>query len=261
MRDLTVHLPRPFIRAPLLYLMLLASARAEQTVINRFDLLIRDRGISLQEIIRTTLARYPQTAIVSTKEEQTAALRRRGDSLLAGTPSFWAIYGNDRLFDNTGQNYIETQLQRPLWNWEQQAAGQTLAEEAGKDTRAYAEALKLQVAGLVRDALWDLRLTENRYDLAREALKLSDRLLRTVERRFEAGDLPHADLLLAEERAHLSKQHLKMSRSGFEAGEIQLIHLLKIESRTEQAIHNAQERSIQLRRDIARYNQAVGELP
>jgi hypothetical protein len=37
--------------------------------------------------------------------------------------------------------------------------------------------------------------------------------------------------------------------------------LLKVKSRTQQAILNAKERSVMLQRDIALYNQAVGVLP
>ena len=88
-------------------------------------------------------------------------------------------------------------------------------------------------------------------------------------RRLEQGlheaehelDVDRVELSLAEERQSLSEQYFRMSRIGFQAGEIQLIDLLRIQSRTEAAIRNARERSIRLERDIARYNQAVGELP
>jgi len=409
--------------APVLCLGLFMPVFAEQTVVPHFDALLWDSGMHLNDTVRITLERYPQTAVVGAKQQQTEALRRRSDSLLAKAPNFYAIYGNDSPFDDTGYHYFETQLQLPLWKWGQRAAGHSLAEEADKETKAYAEALQLQVAGLVRDALWDLRLKENLHDLAEQALKLSDRLVETVERRVDAGDLPRADLVLAksdrvekksalaraeaelmharrryitltqsnrapatfeerqstqakivdrhpllaaanaviarlqanlhwvrrtgsgqqpsiyfgsrheknfaneptidslnvavtipfggdavaapkiakanlaltealaerqsllrrleqglheaehelevdqverslaEERKSLSEEYLRMSRIGFQAGEIQLIDLLRIQSRTQAAIRNAQERSIRLQRDIARYNQAVGELP
>jgi cobalt-zinc-cadmium efflux system outer membrane protein len=39
------------------------------------------------------------------------------------------------------------------------------------------------------------------------------------------------------------------------------LDLLKIESRTQQAIQNAKERAVMLQRDKALYNQAVGVMP
>jgi outer membrane protein, heavy metal efflux system len=423
MRSILIAFRAPFLWAPALCLGLLMPVFAEQTVVPHFDPLVWDSGMSLKDTVQITLERYPQTAVVGAKQQQTEALRRRSGSLLAGTPNIWAIYGNDLLFDDTGYHYVETQLQLPLWKWGQRAAGQSLAEEADKETTAYAVALQFQVAGLVREALWDLRLKENLHDLAEQALRLSDRLVETVERRVEAGDLPRADLVLAksdrvekksalaraeaelmharrryitltqsnrapvsfeerqsaradiaeshpllaaanaviarlqanlhwvrrtgsgqqpsiylgsrhekdfrneptidsinvavtipfgggavaapkiakanlaltealaerqsllrrlgqglheakhelevdhvelslaEERKKFSEQYLRMSRIGFQAGEIQLIDLLRIQSRTQAAIRNARERNIRLQRDIARYNQAVGELP
>ncbi len=423
MRSILIAFRMPLVWAPVLCLGLSMPVYAEQTLVPHFDPLVWDSGLTLKDTVQITLERYPQTAVVGAKQEQTDALRRRSDSLLAGAPNIYAIYGNDLPFDDSGYHYFETQLQLPLWKWGQRAAGQSLAEEADKDTKAYAGALQLQVAGLVRDALWDLRLKENLQDLADQALTLSDRLVETVERRVDAGDLPRADLVLAksdriekksalaraeaelmharrryitltqsnrapaafeerqsaraeiadnhpllaaanayiarlqanvhwvrrtgsgkqpsiylgsrhekdfrneptidslnvavtipfggdavaapkiakanlaltealaerqsllrrlgqglheakhelevdrvelslaEERKSLSEQYLRMSRIGFQAGEIRLIDLLKIQSRTEAAIRNARERSIRLQRDIARYNQAVGESP
>lgn len=54
---------------------------------------------------------------------------------------------------------------------------------------------------------------------------------------------------------------LAMSHTAFSVGEIDLMDLLKIESKTQQAILNAKERAVMLERDIALYNQAVGVMP
>jgi len=197
MRSILIAFRAPFFWAPVLCLGLFMPVFAEQTVVPHFDPLVWDSGMNLKDAVQITLERYPQTAVVGAKQQQTEALRRRGDSLLAKAPNFYAIYGNDSLFDDTGYHYFETQLQLPLWKWGQRAAGRSLAEEADKETKAYAAALQLRVAGLVRDVLWDMRLKENLHDLAKQALTLSDRLVQTVERRVDAGDLPRADLVLA----------------------------------------------------------------
>ncbi|POZ50373.1 TolC family protein [Methylovulum psychrotolerans] len=66
---------------------------------------------------------------------------------------------------------------------------------------------------------------------------------------------------IANELKQVAEQHLGMSNTAFSVGEIDLIDLLKIQSRTQQAILNAKERALMLERDQAFYNQAVGVMP
>jgi outer membrane protein, heavy metal efflux system len=70
-----------------------------------------------------------------------------------------------------------------------------------------------------------------------------------------------AELLIANELKQVAEEHLKMTELSFAVGEINLMDLLKIQSRTQQAILNAHERMVMLQRDQALYNQAVGVLP
>ena len=65
----------------------------------------------------------------------------------------------------------------------------------------------------------------------------------------------------ANEQKKVSEELLNMSDLSFAVGEINLMDLLKIQSRTQQAILNAKERAVMLQRDQAFYNQAVGVLP
>jgi hypothetical protein len=52
-----------------------------------------------------------------------------------------------------------------------------------------------------------------------------------------------------------------MTQSSFSVGEIDLMDLLRIQSRTQQAVLNAKQRAVMLQRDVAFYNQAVGVTP
>lgn len=69
------------------------------------------------------------------------------------------------------------------------------------------------------------------------------------------------ELKIAEEMRQTAEEHLQMMELSFSVGEIDLMDLLKVKSRTLQAILSAKERSVMLQRDIAFYNQAVGVLP
>jgi outer membrane protein TolC len=74
-------------------------------------------------------------------------------------------------------------------------------------------------------------------------------------------EVNRVELGIANELKSVAEQHLGMSNTAFSVGEIDLIDLLKIQSRTQQAILNAKERAVMLERDQAFYNQAVGMMP
>jgi outer membrane protein TolC len=74
-------------------------------------------------------------------------------------------------------------------------------------------------------------------------------------------EVNRAELANANELKTATENLLNMSKTAFSVGEIDLMDLLKIESKAQQAILNAKEREVMLKRDIALYNQAVGVMP
>ncbi|MDO9106390.1 MAG: TolC family protein [Methylovulum sp.] len=74
-------------------------------------------------------------------------------------------------------------------------------------------------------------------------------------------EVNQVELDIANELKQVAEEHLQMTHLSFSAGEIDLMDLLKIQSRTQQAILNAKERAVMLQRDQALYNQAVGVAP
>jgi outer membrane protein, heavy metal efflux system len=74
-------------------------------------------------------------------------------------------------------------------------------------------------------------------------------------------EVNEVELATANEQKKVSEELLKMTHLAFSVGEIDLMDLLKIQSRTQQAILNAKERAVMLQRDKSLYNQAVGVMP
>ena len=74
-------------------------------------------------------------------------------------------------------------------------------------------------------------------------------------------EVNEVELATANEQKTVSEELLNMTQLAFSVGEIDLMDLLKIQSRTQQAILNAKERAVMLQRDKAFYNQAVGVMP
>lgn len=74
-------------------------------------------------------------------------------------------------------------------------------------------------------------------------------------------EVNRVELGIADELKQVAEEHLHMTELSFSVGEIDLMDLLKIQSRTQQAVLNAKQRAVMLQRDIALYNQAVGVMP
>jgi outer membrane protein TolC len=74
-------------------------------------------------------------------------------------------------------------------------------------------------------------------------------------------EVNRVELETANQQRKVSEELLKMTQLAFSVGEIDLMDLLRIQSRTQQAILAAKERAVMLQRDIALYNQAIGVLP
>ncbi|MDP1664082.1 MAG: TolC family protein [Methylobacter sp.] len=390
-------------------------------IVEHHDPIESDATLSLAKVVDLTLEKYPDITWLNSLEEEATALSLRGDSWTAG-----ASQAGLRFQEATSGtlHYIDGTVQVPLWNLGQRDAEQTVAKQAENNTMSQSDAIKLRVAGLIRGALWNIALTSLSYEQAKIELAITDQLVAKVQRRVELGDLPRADLLLAQseslqkrsvvtqaeaelmharkryagitqitkipgdyqeklvglteiqqnhpalaaingqierkqaelnaiklvgsgqtnvavgvnsdrftndprsnqtesfnigvtvpfggsahlapqvaavnvelnrlvaereqlsrdlEQAHheaehnlevnrvelgianelkqVAEEHLKMTQSSFSAGEIDLMDLLKIQSRTQQAVLNAKQRSVMLQRDIALYNQAVGVMP
>ena len=108
----------------------------------------------------------------------------------------------------------------PLWNLGQRDAEHTLANQAETSAEAQAVSIKLRVAGLVRGALWDMALAKIRYDQAQVDLDIYEKLLTTIKRYVEVGDMPRANELMAQ-------SELLQKRSAYTMAEAELMHSRK----------------------------------
>jgi outer membrane protein TolC len=178
---------------------LLASvSHGSDLVVEHRDELIFDERLSLRQVVDTTFERYPNNALISAFQEEVTALDQRSSSWIAGFPMLYLQYIDDALITDYGVSEIQSGYQMPLWMWGQREASQKVADQARKSAEKYIHALKHEIAGLVRDTLWSLRLAENRLELARQIYDVAEKLTAVVQRRVELGDLARADVLLAE---------------------------------------------------------------
>jgi outer membrane protein TolC len=176
-----------------------SGVRSEQLIVEHHDELVFDERLSLKQVVEAAFEKYPQSALITAYQEEAKALEQRSSSWIAGYPMIYLQYIDDALLgQKAGMTEVQSGYQVPLWMWGQKEASQKVTDEARKAAEKYGTALKHELAGLVRDALWNIRLVENRRELARQIHEVAEKLVGVVQRRLELGDLAKADALLAE---------------------------------------------------------------
>ena len=158
--------------------------------------------LTLHELVEKTIVRYPDSALLAAKQIEIEAKNKRANGILPAAPAIGLLNRNDGITSNRGEREWEAELELPVWLPGQRAARETLARDAALglvDTRA---TLNLQVAGMVRDALWDIAMMTHQAALAKSRHQTSLALLNDVEKRVKAGDLPKTDIMLAQNEAY-----------------------------------------------------------
>lgn len=167
------------------------DATAEPSGLLRFD-----SRLKLHDVVQATFEKYPQTAMLDAMQQETNALQQRSGSWIPGYPSIYLQNNQNVAGDSEGLTQWGTQF--PIWRWGQRDASQAVTDKAAVSTEHFGRGLKHEVAGLVRDSLWTLKMTQNRHEFAKSVYEVSLKLVETVKRRVELGDLAQADLLLAQ---------------------------------------------------------------
>ncbi len=193
------------------------DADAKITVVDHLDSVMADSKLTLSKLVDITMEKYPDSSWLTALEEEAAALSERSKSWTSGAAQVALGYQSMSTFK---LNYGTANLQVPLWNLGQRDAQHQLANQAENSAQLQASGVKLRVAGLVREALWNMALAKIRYEQAQAELGVYAHLLSTIKRRVEAGDLPRADDLLAQ-------TELLQKRSNYTLAEAELMHARK----------------------------------
>ena len=162
------------------------------------DALTPNPSLTLREVLQRTFDRNPQRHVLQAMDGEVQAryLQARGTLPLA--PALSVRHQNDTLGSGRGEREWEAELELPVWLPGQRAARQAVADESQLELAATRDALMLQVAGVLRDAVWDVGMNLNTVELARQRLASTQALQHDVERRFKAGELAKTDLMLAQ---------------------------------------------------------------
>ena len=158
--------------------------------------LIVSSELTWPELIDRTAANYPQFVELSARDIEARTLADRARSWFSAPASLAVRYQTDKPWDDVSLREYEFGLEVPLWRLGQRRAAGLLGTAATAESHAAVMALRHEVTGLLRAALWELERAENALGVVQDGVRVAQDLLRVVERRYEAGDLPLGETLL-----------------------------------------------------------------
>lgn len=159
------------------------------------------RGESVNSLSQAyAMAWQRQPVAQAALERQTALQARRSavDSLTPEPPSIELAGRTDRWNNDRGATEQEVGLVVPLWLFGERSGSQALADAEIGALDGRMAALRLQLAGEVREAWWGWQLASNERALTAQRVTSATRLRDDVARRVAAGDLSRADQHQAE---------------------------------------------------------------
>lgn len=160
---------------------------------------------TLQDVLAAAYSRSPQLQVLDARGREVQALTRHADSLIANNPAVSLRYQSDRLGSDQGLREYEAGIDLPLWRPGERDANLGVARRAYDALTGSQAALRLHVAGQVREAVWQVALMHNNVALAEQEWKTAQALEQDVAKRVRLGELAKTDLLLARDEA-LRKQ-------------------------------------------------------
>lgn len=155
--------------------------------------------LSLREALERAWERALQGRMAEARRHVAAARHSAASAGFPEPPSVALAEKNDRFGHNVGLREREIELALPLWLPGQRNARMTVAAEEIAEVEATIAVDRLDLAGKLREAVWEVALAKAEADIARERLATAEKLKAEVARRVQAGDLARTDSLLAQE--------------------------------------------------------------
>jgi outer membrane protein TolC len=171
------------------------------------DLLV-NQELNLRDLVEKTIMHYPDSALLQVKQQEIDARQKHAKGLLPNAPAISLRNQNDAITSNRSEREWEAEFEMPVWLPGQRAAREAIARDASAGLIDARETLRLQVAGMVRDALWDFSMMSHQATLAKSRHETALALLNDVEKRVKAGDLAKTDIMLAQNEAYQAETAL-----------------------------------------------------
>jgi len=177
------------------------AAQTEHTGEHLHQSLETSETLAWPALIEATLENFPRFIELNVRDDEAQALAGRSRSLFASQPGLLMRYRTDSPWDNVNLREYELGVELPLWRPGERRAAAAVGTAAGDGATASAIALRHEVIGLLRMALWDVERASNELAVAREGARVAAELQAAIERRFEVGEVALSETLLVRSTA------------------------------------------------------------
>jgi outer membrane protein TolC len=167
--------------------------------VDHLDELTVNPALQLSEVLEKAYARTPMQASLQSRDVMVSAKNRIANAMLPSAPAVGIIHQNDAIGSGRGERDWQAELELPVWQPKQRDNRLKVAEAIQSSTSAGRHSLKLQVAGQLREALWNIAANDNNLSLAINKLQVAKKLQSDVDKRYRAGELAKTDAMLAEQ--------------------------------------------------------------
>jgi len=183
---------------------------------------------SLKALFDAAWLRQPEALALQARREASAAQRRAAESWTPEPPSLEVNHRTDRLSRNDGAREFELGVSVPLWLPDERRRSAALADAETAAIEARADAARLRLAAVVREAWWHWQRARIDADINRGQLDSAQRLAADVARRARAGDLARADQYQADGAVAAAESGLAQAEAAV-AGAVQQVRALAAE--------------------------------
>ena len=171
--------------------------------------------LSLHDVVEKTYQRNPRIQVMQARMKHIDAQLKSAQSLWPDDPAFSVSHYNDEVMNSDGLLEWEVGMEMPLWLPGQKQARQNTIEQERSVVDSSEPVLKLELAGLVREMLWNIALSKNQLDIAEKEWDIVKKLEQDVRKRVELDDLAQSDLILAQQESIAKEAALHMAQQEF----------------------------------------------
>ena len=164
-----------------------------------------EASVSLRAVIDRAALLDPALRTLDARAGEIDASRAVAASLFPAPPTVSTSLRRDRPDRDLGKNEVEFEVGVPLWLPGQRALRERLAAGEGGDRDGALGDARLQLAGQVREALWQVAFAQVEHSAARRRVETVQRVVADVQRRVDRGVLARTDLLLVQSEAVIAR--------------------------------------------------------
>lgn len=195
---------------------------------------------SLRAALDQAWERSPEAQVLEARRAESDAQALAANSLLSGAPAVVLGHRSDQLGDNAGEREWEAEIELPVWLPGQRDARQREARVGRSGLEASVRALRLKLAGALREAIWELRQVEAQTRLDETRVETAEKLAEDVAKRVRAGELARTDLNLAQSEWRSAQAALLQSRTRLLEAQQDYATLTGETTPPEDSVENAQ---------------------